>query len=280
VRELFPVLAEIVDWHRRGTRYGIRLDHADGLLQAGEEGVQLTWMDAKVGSWVVTPRIGKPVEVNALWYNALRTMAALARIAKKPAYEYDDLAERAAAGFSRYWNDTLGYCYDVLDGPDGDDASLRPNQIFAVSLPASPLEFDQQKAVVDVCAKHLLTSHGLRSLSPDHPQYVGRYGGDQRSRDGAYHQGTVWGWLLGPFVTAHLKVYQDPVLARSFLEPMARQLEARALGNLSEIFDGDPPFTPRGCIAQAWSVAELLRAWAETVSFKKAPRAASGKKKR
>ncbi|HEV8242726.1 MAG TPA: amylo-alpha-1,6-glucosidase [Nitrospirales bacterium] len=280
VRELFPVLAEIVDWHRRGTRYGIRLDHADGLLQAGEEGVQLTWMDAKVGGWVVTPRIGKPVEVNALWYNALRTMAALARIAKKPAYEYDDLAERAAAGFSRYWNDTLGYCYDVLDGPDGDDASLRPNQIFAVSLPASPLEFDQQKAVVDVCAKHLLTSHGLRSLSPDHPQYVGRYGGNQRSRDGAYHQGTVWGWLLGPFVTAHLKVYQDPVLARSFLEPMARQLEARALGNLSEIFDGDPPFTPRGCIAQAWSVAELLRAWAETVSFKKAPRAASGKKKR
>ncbi len=280
VRELFPVLAEIVDWHRRGTRYGIRLDHADGLLRAGEEGVQLTWMDAKVGGWVVTPRIGKPVEINALWYNALRAMAVLARIAKKPAYEYNDLAERAAAGFSRYWNEALGYCYDVLDGPDGDDPSLRPNQIFAVSLPASPLGFEQQKAVVDVCAKHLLTSHGLRSLSPDHPQYVGRYGGDQRSRDGAYHQGTVWGWLLGPFVTAHLRAYRDPVLARSFLEPMARQLEARGLGTLSEIFDGDPPFAPRGCIAQAWSVAELLRSWAETVSFKKAPRAASGKKKR
>ncbi len=280
VRELFPMLAEIVDWHRRGTRYGIRLDHADGLLRAGEAGVQLTWMDAEVGGWVVTPRIGKPVEINALWYNALRTMGALARIAKKPAYEYNDLAERAAAGFSRYWNHSLGYCYDVLDGPDGDDASLRPNQIFAVSLPESPLGAAQQKAIVDACGRHLLTSHGLRSLAPDHLRYVGHYGGGHLQRDAAYHQGTVWGWLLGPFVTAHLKVYQDPVLSRSFLEPMARQLEARGLGTLGEIFDGDPPFAPRGCIAQAWTVAEVLRAWAETVSFKKTPRAAAGKKKR
>jgi glycogen debranching enzyme len=153
----------------------------------------------------------------------------------------------------------------VLDGPDGDDPSLRPNQIFAVSLPESPLEPDQRKAIVDVCARTLVTSHGLRSLSPDDPRYVGRYEGDQRSRDGAYHQGTVWGWLLGPFVTAHLKVYRDPVLALSFLEPMVRHLEASGLGTLSEIFDGDPPFTPRGCIAQAWTVAEVLRAWAEAV---------------
>jgi predicted glycogen debranching enzyme len=279
VRALFPALAEIVDWHRRGTRYGIRLDHADGLLRAGEEGVQLTWMDAKVGGWVVTPRIGKPVEINALWYNALRAMAALARIAKKPAGEYEGLAARAAAGFARYWNESLGYCYDVLDGPDGDDPSLRPNQIFAVSLSQSPLGAAQQKAVVDACARHLVTSHGLRSLSPGHPRYVGQYGGDQRSRDGAYHQGTVWGWLLGPFVSAHLKVYRDPVRARSFLEPMGRHLQAHGLGTMSEIFDGEPPFAPRGCIAQAWTVAEMLRAWAESETFKK-PAFVTRKRKR
>ena len=280
VRELFPVLGEIVDWHRRGTRYGIHLDHADGLLRAGEEGVQLTWMDAKVGGRVVTPRMGKPVEVNALWYNALRTMAAFARIAKKPAGEYDELADRAKAGFDRFWSDSLGYCYDVLDGPDGDDPSLRPNQIFAVSLVASPFGEDRQRAVVDVCARHLLTSYGLRSLAPAHPAYVGQYGGDQRSRDAAYHQGTVWGWLLGPFVTAHLKVYRDPVRAQSFLEPMIRHLQSHGLGTLSEVFDGDPPFTPRGCIAQAWTVAELLRAWETLVTFKKGTPASAHKRKR
>ena len=280
VRELFPVLAEIVDWHRRGTRYGIRLDHADGLLQAGEAGVQLTWMDAKVGGWVVTPRIGKPVEINALWYNALRAMAALARVAKKPSGEYDGLAARAAAGFARYWNESLGYCHDVLDGPEGDDPALRPNQIFAVSLPESPLAPARQKAIVDACARSLVTSHGLRSLAPDHSSYVGRYGGDQRSRDGAYHQGTVWGWLLGPFVTAHLKVYRDPARARSFLEPMSRHLQSHGLGTMSEIFDGDPPFTPRGCIAQAWTVAEMLRVWAEIATFKKPAAAAARKEKR
>jgi predicted glycogen debranching enzyme len=280
VRELFPVLADIVAWHRRGTRYGIRLDHADGLLRAGEEGVQLTWMDAKVGGWVVTPRIGKPIEINALWHNALLIMARLARLLKKPAGEYEDLAKRAAAGFDRYWSDSLEYCYDVLDGPEGDDDALRPNQIFAVSLPASPLEPARQKAIVDVCARHLVTSHGLRTLAPAHSRYVGRYGGDQRRRDGAYHQGTVWGWLLGPFVTAHLKVYRDPARARSFLEPMIRQLQADGLGTLGEIFDGDPPHAPRGCIAQAWTVAEVLRAWAETAAIEKAPRAASRKGRR
>ncbi len=267
-KELFPVLAEIVDWYRRGTRYGIRLDHADGLLRAGEEGVQLTWMDAKVGGWVVTPRMGKPVEINALWYNALRAMAAFARIAKKPADEYIDLAARAEAGFARFWNDGAGYCYDVLDGPEGDDASLRPNQIFAVSLQESPLDAARQKAVVDVSARYLLTSHGLRSLSPDDPRYQGFYGGDQVKRDGAYHQGIVWGWLLGPFVTAHLKVYKDPEVARSFLDPIAKHLEGHGMGSMSEIFDGDPPFAPRGCIAQAWTVAEALRAWEAIVSFR------------
>ncbi|MBD2458024.1 amylo-alpha-1,6-glucosidase [Nostoc sp. FACHB-87] len=264
--ELFPVLADIIYWHCRGTRYGIHLDPTDGLLYAGEIGTQLTWMDAKVGDWVVTPRIGKPVEVNALWYNALRTMAKFARQLGKPHQEYEAMADRALARFSRFWNEALGYCYDVIDSPDGDDGALRPNQIFAVSLPESPLTPTQQKGVVEVCGRMLLTSHGLRSLSPEHPQYQGIYGGNQYRRDGAYHQGTVWGWLLGPFVLAHLRVYKNPQQARQFLEPMANHLTASGVGNLSEIFDGDAPMTPRGCTAQAWTVAEVLRAWLATES--------------
>ena len=266
LQELFPVLADIVNWHVRGTRYNIHADLADGLLYAGEPGVQLTWMDAKVGDWVVTPRIGKPIEVNALWYNALVTMAGFARVLGLPAAEYESLASRAKAGFGRFWNEQAGYCYDVLDGPEGNDATLRPNQIFAVSLPESPLSPKQQRAVVDICARRLLTSHGLRSLAPDHPQYQGHYGGSPRERDSAYHQGTVWGWLLGPFALAHLRVYGDPVAAASFLEPMADHLKTHGLGSASEIFDGDAPFTPRGCIAQAWTVAEVLRAWMAIVA--------------
>ncbi|MFN6571499.1 amylo-alpha-1,6-glucosidase [Dendronalium sp. ChiSLP03b] len=264
--ELFPVLADIVNWHCRGTRYNIHLDSTDGLLYAGEMGVQLTWMDAKVGDWVVTPRIGKPVEVNALWYNALRTMAKFARLLGKPHQEYEAIADCAQVRFSRFWNQKTGYCYDVLDSPDGDDASLRPNQIFAVSLPESPLTPAQQRGVVGVCGQMLLTSHGLRSLAPNHSQYQGKYGGDRYHRDGAYHQGTVWGWLLGPFVLAHLRVYKNPQQARQFLQPMANHLTAHGLGSLSEIFDGDAPITPRGCIAQAWTVAEVLRAWLATES--------------
>ncbi|WP_445637319.1 Glycogen debranching protein [Nostoc sp. DSM 114161] len=262
--ELFPVLADIIDWHCRGTRYNIRLDATDGLLYAGDKGVQLTWMDAKVGDWVVTPRIGKPIEVNALWYNALRTMAKFARLIGKPHQEYQAIADRAQIRFSRFWNQETGYCYDVLDTPDGDDASARPNQIFTVSLPESPLTPAQQKAVVDVCGQMLLTSHGLRSLAPNHPQYQGKYGGNQYQRDGGYHQGTVWGWLLGSFVLAHLRVYKNPKQARQFLQPMANHLTAHGIGSLSEIFDGDAPMTPRGCIAQAWTVAEVLRAWLVT----------------
>lgn len=263
LRELFPVLADIIDWHRRGTRYNIHLDSSDGLLYAGTEGVQLTWMDAKIEDWVVTPRIGKPVEINALWYNALHTMAAFAQKLGKPHQEYEQMRSRAATGFKRFWNDALGYCYDVLDGPEGHDASLRPNQIFAVSLPESPLTPGQMRGVVESCARFLLTSHGLRSLAPDHPQYQGRYGGDQRQRDSAYHQGTVWGWLIGPFALAHLRVFNEPAQARTLLEPMANHLQAAGIGSLSEIFDGDAPMTPRGCIAQAWTVAEVLRAWKE-----------------
>jgi predicted glycogen debranching enzyme len=262
--ELFGVLADIINWHCRGTRYNIHLDPVDGLLYAGVTGVQLTWMDAKVGEWVVTPRIGKPIEVNALWYNALRTMAKFARQLGKPHQEYQAMADRALARFSRFWDDRLGYCYDVIDTSDGDDLSLRPNQIFAVSLPESPLTAAQQKKVVDVCSRMLLTSHGLRSLSFDHPEYQGKYAGNQLQRDGAYHQGTVWGWLLGAFVQAHLRVYKNPQQARQFLAPMANHLNAHGIGSLGEIFDGDAPMTPRGCIAQAWTVAEVLRAWLAT----------------
>ncbi len=261
LEQLFPILAEIIDWHCRGTRYNIHLDASDGLLYAGEPGTQLTWMDAKVGDWVVTPRIGKPIEINALWYNALRSMANFARRLAKPDREYEAIADLTLASFTRFWNGD--YCYDVIDGPDGDDASLRPNQILAVSLPASPLTLAQQRSVVEVCGRKLLTSHGLRSLATDHPQYQGHYGGNQLQRDGAYHQGTVWGWLLGPFALAHLRVYGNPTQARQFLIPMADHLFVHGLGSLSEIFDGDPPHAPHGCIAQAWTVAELLRAWSE-----------------
>jgi predicted glycogen debranching enzyme len=262
--DLFPVLEDIIEWHRHGTRHGIHADPVDGLLLAGEQGVQLTWMDAKVGDWVVTPRIGKPVEINALWYNALSSMVGFGRCLGKPMAAFEAAAEQLRAGFARFWCESAGYCYDLLDGPDGDDASLRPNQLLAVSLRYSPLSVEQQRAVVDVCARHLLTSHGLRSLASDDPAYLGHYGGNQRQRDAAYHQGTVWAWLIGPFVGAHLRVYRDPKAARSFLQPLIHHLADHGIGSISEIFDGDPPFPPRGCIAQAWSVAELLRAWQAT----------------
>ena len=264
LRELFPVLKDIIKWYERGTRYNIQMDKDDALINAGEAGVQLTWMDAKVGDWVVTDRIGKPVEINALWYNALRTMAEFARQLSEPSGKFDALADRVRVGFGRFWNHEMGFCYDILDGPDGNDLSLRPNQLLAISLQYSPLTPAQQRSAVDACARHLLTAHGLRSLSADDNAYIGHYGGDQLERDGAYHQGTVWGWLIGPFVSAHLRVYNDPALARSFLSPLLHHLSDHGVGSLSEIFDGDPPFTPRGCIAQAWSVAEVLRAWQQT----------------
>jgi predicted glycogen debranching enzyme len=263
---LFPVMAQMVDAHVAGTRYQIHVDQADGLLYAGEPGVQLTWMDAKVGDWVVTPRIGKPVEINALWFNTLETMASLALAAKQAAEPFAKLAERVKQSFGKFWNESGGYCYDVIDAPGiGNDAVLRPNQIFAVSLPQSPLPAEQQKTVVDICARRLLTSYGLRTLAQTEPGYQGHYGGNARERDGAYHQGTVWGWLLGPFVLAHLRVYADRDAAMSFLDPLGKQIHSYGLGTLGEIFDGEAPFTPRGSIAQAWTVGEVLRAWRTTV---------------
>jgi predicted glycogen debranching enzyme len=264
LRELYPVLSGILAAHVRGTRYNIHVDPADGLLYAGEPGVQLTWMDVKTGDWVVTPRIGKPVEVNALWLNATTTMARFGRAIGRTGDRYDELAERARSGFKRFWNPATQFCFDVIDGPGGtgdNDASLRPNQIFSVSLPETALTPEQQSAVVEVCARELLTSFGLRSLGPGEPGYHGRYAGNPQDRDAAYHQGTVWGWLLGPFALAHLRVFQDPDIAASFLEPMLRHVQAAGLGTASEIFDGDPPFAPQGCVAQAWTVGETLRAW-------------------
>jgi predicted glycogen debranching enzyme len=269
LRELYPVLVEVIDAHLRGTRYQIHADPEDGLLYAGEAGVQLTWMDAKVGDWVVTPRIGKPIEINALWLNAVSTMTEFARLLGRPTAGHACLVKRARKGFARFWNEATQCCFDVLDGPGGNDASIRPNQIFAVSLPETALTENQQRAVVDTCGWHLLTSHGLRSLSPNDPQYRGHYGGSPVERDGTYHQGTVWAWLLGPFAMAHLRVYNDPAQAAGLLEPIANHLKLHGLGSISEIFDGDAPFTPRGCIAQAWSVAEVLRAWTAIAQARK-----------
>ena len=262
--ELYPVLMDIIDWHLRGTRYGIHLDERDGLLHAGERGVQLTWMDAKVGDWVVTPRIGKPVEINALWHYALLRMSEWATLQRdrKMAAAYAVAARRAASSFgAAFWSAKHGYLYDVVDGPDGNDAALRPNQIFAVSLGTDLLSSEQQRAVVETCARSLLTPLGLRSLAPDDPAYAPRYQGGPLQRDGSYHQGTVWSWLLGPYALAHQRVYGDADYALELLAGIAPHLQDACVGSISEIFDAAAPHAARGCFAQGWSVAEVLRAW-------------------
>jgi predicted glycogen debranching enzyme len=267
--DLYAVLSDIIDWHVRGTRYNIHVDD-DGLLYSGEPGVQLTWMDAKVGDWVVTPRHGKPVEIQALWYNALRVMEQLATKFKdaKAKKKYAAMADKARASFNRmFWNEEAGCLYDVIDG-DVRDASIRPNQIFSVSLTHSMVTSKRANSILSVVKRELLTPRGLRTLSPTDANYIGRYEGDPRSRDGAYHQGTVWPWLMGPFITAYVKTFgrktgQD--FADEWLSQFQAHLNEACLGQVSEIFDGDAPHTPRGCVAQAWSVAELLRAAIENV---------------
>ena len=265
LRDIFPTLMNILQAHAEGTRYGIGVDPADGLLRAGEPGTQLTWMDAKHGDRVFTPRVGKPVEINALWLNALDVAVRLAErlrsISEKRFCE--SLLNRATGSFGRFWNAERSCLYDVIDvdGGAANDARIRPNQILAVSLPYCCLDPSQMRAVVDRCARDLLTSHGLRSLAESEPGYVGRYTGDAGQRDAAYHMGTVWGWLLGPFARAHFRVYGDARLAQSYLSPMAQHMSGVCLGSLSEIFDGDAPHIARGCFAQAWSVAEILRSW-------------------
>jgi len=262
--ELYDDLAEIIDWHVRGTRYGIRVD-TDGLIYAGEAGVQLTWMDAKIGDWVVTPRTGKAVEIQALWYNALRIMADLAKRCGDAGgiTEYSKMADIVRESFvGQFWNAHRGCLFDVING-DEKDGSVRPNQIFAVSLFHSMLGVEHSRSVVDRVAEELLTPVGLRSLSHRDERYVPVYIGSPYERDAGYHQGTVWGWLIGPFIDAYRKVHAHDadMIERidEMIEPLLKHLDDAMLGQVSEIFDGDAPHTPRGCPAQAWSVAELLR---------------------
>jgi predicted glycogen debranching enzyme len=268
LRLLLPKLKGIVDHHIRGTRFGIRVDPSDGLLRQGEQGYQLTWMDAKVGDWVVTPRRGKPVEINALWYNALRLLEGwvLVEEGEGPARSLAAHAERARQSFNaRFWYAKGGYLYDVVDGDTGDDPACRPNQVFALSLPHPVLQQPRWRSVLSTVKERLLTPVGLRSLSPDHPDYKAKYYGDLRSRDAAYHQGTVWAWLIGPFIDAWVRVHpEDRTESRRFLDGFVAHLSDACVGSISEVFDAEPPYTPRGCIAQAWSVAEVVRAWAKT----------------
>jgi predicted glycogen debranching enzyme len=270
VSQLMPSLDVSLDRHRQGTRFNIGVDPSDGLLRQGEEGYQLTWMDAKVDDWVVTPRRGKAVEINALWYNALRLAATWHDRSghQGRAAELHAWADQTYASFNcRFWNDAAGCLFDVLDGPEGDDPACRPNQILAVGLTHPVLAPDRWPYVVDVVRDRLFTPVGLRSLDPAHPDFKATYDGDLRARDAAYHQGTVWAWLVGPFVDAWLRVHPGRAgEARAFLAGFVPHLSEACIGSISEIFDAVPPFTPRGCIAQAWSVAEVLRCWVLTAS--------------
>jgi 6-phosphogluconolactonase len=267
--ELLPMLRDVIRWHREGTRFAIRVD-GDGLLRAGEPGVQLTWMDARVGDRVVTPRSGKPVEINALWYNALRILAELEAGFGNPeaGAALGREADRVHRRFSRtFWYAVGGYLYDVVDG-EAKDTALRPNQILACSLPFPLLSSARRRSVLRVVEEQLLTPVGLRSLAPNHPSYRPHYDGDVLTRDSAYHQGTVWPWLLGPWVTAVVREWgaRGRMAAAELIERAVEHLSTAGVGTFSEIFDGDPPHAPRGAIAQAWSIAELLRAWVEDVN--------------
>jgi predicted glycogen debranching enzyme len=279
--DLLPVLEDLLAWHVRGTRYHIHMDPADGLLYQGEAGAQLTWMDVKISDWVVTPRTGKPVEINALWINSLRITAGLChQLGVSPQQPYAEMADRAARSFDKFWYAAGRYLYDVIDGPLGADTALRPNQLIALALPygpwAGPTHAAQARELVELCAAHLLTSYGLRSLAPGHPDYRGVFTGDQRQRDAVYHQGTVWGWLIGPLVDAYLLAHSEAnaaasaATARSWLAPFEHHLADFGLGSIAEVFDGDAPFAPRGCPAQAWSVAEVLRAWVTLARLERA----------
>jgi predicted glycogen debranching enzyme len=260
---LYPILQGIIDAHVKGTRFGIHVDPRDGLLSQGAEGYQLTWMDAKVDDWVVTPRRGKAVEINALWYNALRLMAGWAdQLGDARSNQYRAMADGVRLSFNaRFWFADHRYLYDVIDAEEGGrDAKFRPNQILAISLEHPVLDEKYWPSVVRAVRERLLTPVGLRSLAADDKDFKPRYFGDLRTRDAAYHQGTVWGWLVGPFVDAWLKVFpdDDDVAYQAVLDFTAH-LNDGCVGSVSEVFDAEPPYTPRGCIAQAWSVAELLR---------------------
>jgi predicted glycogen debranching enzyme len=268
VAKLLPVMTDIAEHHLRGTSFGIRVDPADGLLTQGAEGYQLTWMDAKVDGWVVTPRRGKAVELNALWYNALRLLEGWTRDVRgeDAARAWGGHAARAHASFNaRFWYADGGYLHDVVDGPEGDSTECRPNQVFAVALPHAVLDRERWEPVLRTVEERLLTPVGLRSLAPGSAEYRARYFGNLRERDAAYHQGTVWGWLIGPWVDAWLKLHPEGrTEARRFLAGLVEHLDEFGVGSVAEIFDAEAPYAPRGCVAQAWSVAELLRCWART----------------
>jgi predicted glycogen debranching enzyme len=268
LRALLPVFRDIVDHHVRGTRFGIGVDPADGLLRQGAEGYQLTWMDAKVDGWVVTPRRGKAVEINALWYNALRLLEGWLREEgdEEAARPIGVLADRVRGYFNeRFWFGAGSYLYDIVDGEAGNDDACRPNQLLALSLDHPVLEERRWVPVLEIVRGQLLTPLGLRSLAPAHPDYKRTYDGDLRARDAAYHQGTVWGWLIGPMVDAWMRVHPgDRAGARRLLEGFGDHLGEACIGSVSEIFDAEEPYTPRGCVAQAWSVAEVLRCWVKT----------------
>lgn len=267
LQTVLPKLVEIAEHHLRGTRFGIAVDPEDALLRQGEEGYQLTWMDAKVDGWVVTPRRGKAVEINALWHNALCLLAQWLKEERgeKAAKPFAEQARRSRESFNkRFWSPERECLLDVVDGEHGDDPAVRPNQIFSISLRHPVLDEARWPAVLEKVRAELLTPVGLRSLAPGHPDFKARYFGDLRARDAAYHQGTVWGWLIGPFVDAWLKVHpQDTDGARRFLEGYVEHLDHACVGSISEVFDAEAPFTPRACIAQAWSVAEVLRSFAK-----------------
>ncbi len=271
LQRLLPKVVDIAEHHLRGTRFSIGVDPADGLLRQGQEGYQLTWMDAKVDGWVVTPRRGKAVEINALWYNALRLLEGWLREERgeDAARPFAEHAQRARDSFNRrFWSDERGFLLDVVDGEHGDDPACRPNQVLAISLRHPVLDAAHWPAVIDKVREKLLTPVGLRSLAPGHPDYKARYFGDLRARDAAYHQGTVWGWLIGPFIDAWLKVHpEDRAGARALLDGLLAHLDHACVGSISEIFDAEDPYTPRGCIAQAWSVAEALRCWVKTAAL-------------
>ena len=262
---VLPKLLDIFEWHVRGTAFGIGVDSRDGLLSQGAEGYALTWMDAKMDDWIVTPRRGKAVEINGLWYNALKLLEGwlYEQNEQEQAARVGACAQLAKESFNaRFWYAPGQHLFDVIDGPAGDDPACRPNQLLAFSLKHPILEEARWAAVLDIARDKLLTPVGLRSLSPDHPDYKPRYDGDLRVRDGAYHQGTVWAWLIGPFIDAWLKVHpEDLDGAGRFLDGFVPHLREASIGSISEIFDAEPPFMPRGCIAQAWSVAEVLRCW-------------------
>jgi predicted glycogen debranching enzyme len=266
----WPAVKQILDGYRRGTRYNIHMDEGDGLIAGGTLDTQLTWMDAKIGDWVVTPRSGKPVEIQALWIRALDIGARLAVEFGESEYARDCLNNRIRAVESfreKFWHQDGMYLYDTIDGPEGDDPSIRPNQVYAISLCDDLLTKEQAKQVLHTIKDHLLTPVGLRTLSPQDSRYRPRHEGGPMERDNAYHQGTVWPFLLGPFVTAWVKTFGDTAEtrteARAFLNGIEAHLQEACIGHVSEIFDGDPPHQPRGCPAQAWSIAEPLRAMVE-----------------